>query len=531
MFESSLFLGLIARMFQYINGIWKESLARKVVKRITAWFSRLFRGSAVFNWLAKDGLLARVWENSAAFRIFDGVINFIPLLLRKLYLKFRAAFDNSRIFRLIAFIARNVPVLAAIYIFILLVFPANLLTWNNRYSAVAAVALLGLFIIHAMADGRARLDAKVFDVYLFIFAAAVVLAQVFSLFPSLSVRYFIFYLVGFALVLVLASSIRTVEQLSTVIEITLAGAAIMGIYGVYQSIKGVPLLLYQVDTTLNEGMPGRVFSTLVNPNNFAQVIVMLFPFFMAVAISAKGWQKKVIFGLAAVPLLISMFATGSRSGMIGLAVAVLVFIFLVRKSLIILLIALGIVAIPFLPDFVIRRIVSITNLQDTSTSYRFDVIKTMWPVIKDYWYTGVGLDPNAITTITAIRDYTLYSKDTVPLHLHNVYLQVWIETGIVGLLSFLGFIVRLIKKSFRGASGKNTDPFVRNFLKAGLSGMLGVLVISIAEYIWYDPRVMMLFWVLAGLMLAAVGIASRQNEGLENDGRTIDARSDGPDRA
>lgn len=483
------------------------------MKRIASWFSNLYNGSVVVGFLSKDGILSRNWETSIAFRGLDRLFNFIPDLLKKLFAKFHIAFEGSLLFRLISFLSRNVPVLTAVFLAVSLVVPHNY--WNNLYTSIAVLILFGLFLINTMVDKEAKFASKAIDVFLFIFMITVILAQVLSVYPALSLRFFAMYFTNFVLVFLLASSIKTKEQLADVIEIILIGAVLFGLYGVYQAIKGVPVLAYEVDTTLNEGMPGRIFSSFDNANNLAQVIVMLLPLFVAVIMNAKGWQKRLLFGVGAIPLFISLGLTLSRSGWIGLAVAVLVFIFLVKRSLIPLFIILGILAIPFLPDFIVKRLATITNLQDTSTSYRFDIFKTMWPVVKDHWYTGLGLGTDAVKVMTIARDYAVYTK-AVPPHFHNLFMEIWIETGIVGILSFLGFIGRLVKKSLRAIFNKAADPYCQNVLKAGLSGLMGILVIGIAEYVWYYPRVMLVFWMLIGIILAALKLSANQEKEPEN---------------
>ena len=315
--------------------------------------------------------------------------------------------------------------------------------------------------------------------------------------------------------LILVSSIRTKEQFSTVLEIIMVGVALAGLYGFYQGIVGVPIIQSQVDLDLNEGMPGRVFSVFGNSNIFAQIIVMFVPFFAAIILSARGWQKKALFLVAALPSLAALLMTYSRSGYVGLAVTALVFVFLVRRSLIPLFAVLGILAVPFLPDTVIRRISTITNLEDTSITYRFEIIETMWPVVKDFWYTGIGLGSDAVKRVT--ENYEVITKST-PLHAHNLYIQIWLETGIVGVLSFAGWMVRTIKKSLRVVFGREVDPYLQNALKAGVSGLIGLLVIAIVEYVWYYPRAMMLFWVFMGLTISAFRLAARTSGEERKDG-------------
>lgn len=505
MFETSVFVRWLSKPVQHIIRIWKESLAYRLVCALAAWFMNVWRNSLIVNWFKKDGLLVRFWQHSAILRFTDWLANLVPNLLGRLYSRFGNWFKNSLLFRIIGFFAGNVHVLIALFVMASMVIPYS--RWNNRYSTLAAVVFAGLFIIGAMRDRKARFAIRDTDLFLFLFLLSIFLAQIFSAYPQLSLRFLAFYGTDFLIMLILVSSIRTRKDLSTVLEIIMIGMALAGLYGVYQGIKGVPVNQAQVDVNVNEGMPGRVYSFFGNSNIFAQIIVMFVPLFAAIALSAKGWQKKALFAAAALPSLVALLMTYSRSGYVGLVITAFVFIFLLKRSLIPLFIVLGALAVPFLPDTVLRRISTITNLQDSSISYRFDIFETMWMVIKDFWYTGIGLGSDAVKRVT--ENYQVLTEGA-PLHAHNVYLQVWAETGIVGLISFVGWMLRMVKNSLRVVYDRNADPYLRNVLMACVSGLAGLLVIGTVEYVWYYPRAMMLFWVFMGIMTSAIRLAAAE---------------------
>ena len=48
-----------------------------------------------------------------------------------------------------------------------------------------------------------------------------------------------------------------------------------------------------VDVAVNRSMPGRVFSTFANPNNFAELLVLTMPFTAALVFSVKSFREKI----------------------------------------------------------------------------------------------------------------------------------------------------------------------------------------------------------------------------------------------
>lgn len=503
MFETSIFVQWLSKPVQYIIRIWKESRTYRLICCIASWFMNVWHNSLIINWFKKDGLLVRCWQHSAILRFTDWLANLIPNLLGRLYARLENWFRNSLIFRLLYFLSEHLPELIALFVMVSMIVPYSY--WNNRYSTMAMLVFLVLFLVRSMKDRGFRFGVEKMDLYLFLFLLSVLIAQAFSVYPGLSLRFLVFYATDFLLMLMLVSSIRSKKELSDVLEIIMIGVALAGLYGVYQGIRGVPVNQSQVDVDLNEGMPGRVYSFMGNSNIFAQIIVMFVPFFAAVVLSARGWQKKMLFTVAAIPSFIALLMTYSRSGYVGLAIAVFVFVFLVKRSLVPFFIVLGILAVPFLPDTVLRRISTITNLQDSSITYRFDIFESMWMVIRDFWYTGVGLGSDAVQRVT--QNYQYLTK-SAPLHSHNVYLQVWVETGIVGLISFIGWMIRTVKKSLRVVYDTDADIYLRMVLIAGVSGLTGILAIGLVEYIWYYPRAMMLFWIFIGIMAAAIRLSA-----------------------
>ena len=80
---------------------------------------------------------------------------------------------------------------------------------------------------------------------------------------------------------------------------------------------------------------------------------------------------------------------------------------------------------------------------------------------------------------------------------HNCYLQIWAETGIFSLLSFMAFIISVMRLGFKKFISSN------DYLLLGiLSGTIGFLVHSFFDTNMYSLRLVILFWVWIGLIIA-----------------------------
>lgn len=495
-------------IWSYLSLTFKDSVLYVILKKVTHFFRFIFKTSVLLEIVKKETIVSKVWESSRIYRFIDGVPHALTKTARNLYEKRRNIFSESRIYKLILLAADNIHILLSLAFIVMLITPHSF--WYNIFSALIAFGLLVLFYFKAVADKNTNFNFKFICFYLAVFMLSILFSQIFSLFPSLSLRFLIFHLTCFVMVFILVNCVNTKERLSTVIESLLVGLTFVGLYAIAQFIKGVPVNAAQTDLSVNAGMPGRVYATMENPNNLGQVLILLLPFYIGVVAGSKSFIKRFIVIGMGIPPLIALALTYSRSSWIGFAVAAFMFVLLINWRYIPLFILAGVAMVPFLPTTVYNRILTIFT-GDSSVSYRFLIYRTIWPVLEKYWFSGTGLGSDVFMKV--VQNYPLHTK-VVPPHTHNLFIQVWIETGLIGILSFIGFLGSLIKrgvnaiKPVNAANEKSTkgDMYIKYTIISGVASLVGILVVGLAEYVWYYPRVMVIFWVVIGLLLTALNL-------------------------
>ena len=210
-----------------------------------------------------------------------------------------------------------------------------------------------------------------------------------------------------------------------------------------------------------------------------------------------------VFAVGAVALLM----TYSRASWVGMACAMVVMVFLWKPKLIPAFAILCVVAIPFLPASILNRILTITNLSDSSTSSRFPLYQAALAVIKKSPIHGGGLGTAA--TQAFIKDWRLYHGRAPFVHAHNFYLQVWIEAGLLGIIGFVSSMLWNIKRAAHTA--RHTAPSAaRTITCAAASAMCGAMVCGLADYLWNYPRVMVIFWFVFAMALAGVKVCRKE---------------------
>ncbi len=504
---NSAFIQLILLLWRGLLTLWSQSAVGR-------WFARAGRAiracaeqSAVCRLAAREGAVMRSWPDSLIRRIAAALINIPCALFRWLYQIARGLWDGSLAFRALSALGGAAWIPLGLLLLVMLCVPHE--SWNNIYGFLGVMLVAGLFLVGCMSHSRQRLQLERLGPYMILYMGFICYGLVASLSTSLSMRFFLFHLTCFLIVLLMVSSIKSYRQLHVLVALVGAGLLAAAVYGCYQSYIGVEVVLSQVDESLNADMPGRIYSFFDNPNNFAEILVMLVPLMLALLINARTFGGKFLTLVVLGSSVAAIGFTYSRSGWIGLAGAVVLFFAFQNWRLVPVLLVAGIVAVPFLPESIYNRVLTIGNMEDSSTLYRFSIWKATGNLLKDYGLRGVGLGNDVMKT--AFEQYPPMMDGNYPIHTHNNYLQMWSEVGFFGLLAYLALVLGQLKAGVR-AFVKGTDKRVKWMLSAAISAMCGILVISLAEYTWFYPRNMFLFWFLFGVIAVCVKITRTQED-------------------
>lgn len=487
--------------------IYDDSMVHRVLAVVGSWCSRQIDESRVLRVLCREGMVARAWPESCLCRLLTWLVNLPGSLLHRLYGTLQATFEDSFFARLAFSMGEQTAVAQSWLIMLLWVIPFS--HWNNAYSLMGFAMLLVLFHAGAMHQRNMRLDLANIGFYPLILFAAMFLGVLLSYAPSLSLR-FLFYHISAALcVLVTVSAVRTEEDLKRLAAGGAVCVAVSGAYGVLQRIQGIEVNASYVDLKVNAGMPGRVYSFFDNPNTFAEVLILLLPLVLALILCSRHLISKLIAcGIFAVGVA-ALGMTYSRASWVGIACAMVVMVFLWRPKLIPAFVLLCCVAIPFLPSTIWNRILTIANPADSSTSSRIPLYQAALEVIRNRPITGAGLGTAA--TQRYIADYNLYHAEAPFVHSHNFYLEVWIQTGLLGVAGFVSSMLWNIKRTAYAVRHCESSA-ARTIACAAASAMCGSMVCGLADYLWNYPRVMCIFWFVFAMALAGTKVCCVQKK-------------------
>jgi O-antigen ligase len=252
-----------------------------------------------------------------------------------------------------------------------------------------------------------------------------------------------------------------------------------------------------------------VFGPFVNHNHFAGYVVMAIPLALGFAAEALGdlvalWRRgrrvllslgdppamrAVRWAVAGLVLVVGLFTAGSRGGLLACPLAFVVAGVWVRRARLVTLVLIAVALTtlividtrPFEEGYRARGF----SLEQTRLGYWRDVARP----IPEFLALGAGF--NAFGTLSPY--YRTYMAYEWLGQAHNEYLQVLIDTGVIGLLVFACMLAVLARAAFRAASASLVD--------AGLLTALAANSIhNIVEFNWQIPATAATFIVLAGLV-------------------------------
>lgn len=302
---------------------------------------------------------------------------------------------------------------------------------------------------------------------------------------------------------------------------------IVSIWAVLQKFGSIGQLFYQVgDNSFAQYIyEGRAFGPFESPNYLAMYIVpMIFlslPIFLSSSFSLRHKlksgleeEKSPSFSLRAtlkrglkgllvllyfLPLLALCYTT-SRGGAVALAVsfiALILFLYfkskvfrkIIEKQSNILIFGLLIVVTIFF--IMAARKIAPNQGGDV---IRLEIYNYSIEMINKNRLTGIGLGsfPEAIDRISANNHSFQEFGISYALHPHNVFLAMWLNIGITGLIIFLILLRQIIYNLFKN----KTESFLKSCIFAAL---IAVLVHGLFDTTYFKNDLSAIFWLIFAL--------------------------------
>lgn len=129
---------------------------------------------------------------------------------------------------------------------------------------------------------------------------------------------------------------------------------------------------------------------------------------------------------------------------------------------------------------------------------------------RDYYFTGSGLGMTAMVYST----YVLSMRVPYWYHAHNLYLQIALEQGVLGLLAFLGMALPLLGTLV--ITYRNSGPYSRWFCLATLTTLIAVLSYGLLDAEIYATTMVTTLFIPLGFALALHWALLNRQQNLSN---------------
>jgi O-antigen ligase len=215
-------------------------------------------------------------------------------------------------------------------------------------------------------------------------------------------------------------------------------------------------------------------------------------------------KMRVLWGAGLCLAAAALVMTLTRSGWIGLAVGLSIIVLLWKpKALILVPILAGLVFVAS-PETVKKRALSIFSLRGASNRERVQYFNAGIKIIGDYPLFGTG--PDTVDMVFQNPKYGLGELAKRNVHLHNNFIQIAAERGIVTLAAWAVFIVWAFVQLSKFAKNRTNKKFLPDPLAAGgLAALAAFVVAGLFEYNFGDSEVVTLFLLILTLPLIPGG--------------------------
>jgi len=272
-----------------------------------------------------------------------------------------------------------------------------------------------------------------------------------------------------------------------------------------------------------QGADVPLVSTFGNPNFLAGFLLLTTPVIAGYLLGTKKLPMKIVLSLLVAAQVYLIFATGTRTAFLGLLVAVGIFVFLTFRFFImgtereipakwfgiaVILILVILAAVVYInPEGIIEDLAQVPDLQRGTQRVRWIMWTGSTRAALDKPLTGHGhgifqlVFPNYRP-----RFYHRFRVSHNTRHSHNEFMEVIMETGVIGLAFFLLVMVVFSVLAYRFLYRSRSTFY--SWLIIGLtSSIYGSLAQNFASVNLRWMSSTFTFWLIFSLTIAAIRIA------------------------
>ena len=315
-------------------------------------------------------------------------------------------------------------------------------------------------------------------------------------------------------------ALRRPEVWKQTIWVIILITAMLCLLGVYQTITGnydQNFFGFARITRVGDEFGLRLGGPINEPNMWAQVLVAVIPLVFFRIIHERRKLTK-LFGVAILALILfELLNTYSRGGYLAFSVAVILMLFVFEKhfSPIVAFAVLGLIILllPFLPATYMERFRTLASLNPTSengiyadSSFvgRTSEIRSGLIMFATHPLLGVGVGnyENNYQKYAQLIGLEFRSEER---EAHSLYIEVLSETGIFGIVSFLGIIFSLLIGLSRIKRDLKNSPY-NEVWTPHINAILVSLITYLFAGLFLHGSYIRYFWIMVAMGITLIQI-------------------------
>ena len=379
--------------------------------------------------------------------------------------------------------------------------------FNISVTTFVLVLLYGLWGVEAMSSRRGwRRPASLALLPAAGYFTATLLSALVARRPLVAMYEIVIIFQALLILIYVVHFIRTRRDLLFVVFLTVIGMLIQAF---------IALVIQQVGSFAFGAFAGgakdtRVAGTLGSPNVLGSYLALVLGPTLGLALSSAHRSLRFLAGGTLLVGSLALLLTESRGAWVGYGIALTIAIAVayrmewVRSRQLLLLAIPMVVMIASQAPTILARLGEFTN---PAAQARIPLMELAFKMIQDAPVFGVG----ANNFSTALSEYlTVEYSQTWIFTVHNKYLLVWVEAGLIALVMFSWFLIAALRRAWRVV--RLGDPLLGPLALGLMAGVASNMIHMLVDIFNGRPQTHTL-WLVIGTIIALEAMVRRGDGG------------------
>ena len=326
--------------------------------------------------------------------------------------------------------------------------------------------------------------------------------------------------------------VRDRAEAEWLLSLTLGVAIAVAAYSIVQHFTGLdlaktlvgkesnlhPLAHYDFDAYQGYRVKG------LHPSSITYAHNLLFPLALATAAAGQGTRVRRLLHVLGLLLLIVALALSLTRGVWVAYAGVLLLAGLFGRRRSRLGTAVGVVVCGLLFVTAVggfqERARTFFDLQAFGNIGRQQIWRANWDMVQERPLTGWGYGNYKQFRGPFYERYPQYPQADRYSHAHNNFLQVWVDTGLLGLAAFGVLVWSILRRGWRAVAGQRDEP-LRSLSWGVWLGLVGFLLGGLTQYNLGDAEVALVWWASVGLLLRIATFGALRPAASQGGGHAV----------